>query len=78
MMRRTPGTPGERLALLCGVVETSLPHVVADVLYLCRNHRNVLMVDGPGGHALCAIVVDESWVLFARSARHPPSRLDRP
>lgn len=47
-MRRTPGTPAEKLALLGGLDETSLPHLVADVLYFCRNHRNVAVVDGPG------------------------------
>jgi hypothetical protein len=47
-MRRTPGTPAEKLALLRGVDETSLPHLVADVLYFCRNHRNVVVTDGPG------------------------------
>ena len=47
-MRRTPGTPVEKLALLGGLDETSLPHLVADVLYFCRNHRNVVIVDGPG------------------------------
>jgi hypothetical protein len=47
-MRRAPGTPAEKLALLRGINETSLPHLVADVLYFCRNHRNVLVVDGPG------------------------------
>jgi hypothetical protein len=36
MMRRTPGTPSEKLALLRGVDETSLPHLIADVLP-CRS-----------------------------------------
>lgn len=47
-MRRTPGTPSEKLALLSGIDETSLPHLVADILYFCRSHRNVTVVDGPG------------------------------
>ena len=48
-MRPTPGTPAEKLAMLRGIDETALPHLVADVLRFCRNHRNVAVVDGPGG-----------------------------
>jgi hypothetical protein len=47
-MRRTPGTPAEKLVLLRGIDETSLPHLVADILYFCRSHRRVTVVDGPG------------------------------
>jgi len=34
--------------MLSGVDEKSLPHLVADILYFCRNHRNVVVTDGPG------------------------------
>ena len=47
-MRRTPGTPAEKLAMLRGIDEASLPHMVADILYFCRSHRSVTVVDGPG------------------------------
>ena len=47
-MRRTPGTPADQLALLRGIDETSLPHLVADILHFCRNHRDVAVVDSPG------------------------------
>lgn len=47
-MRRTPGTPDEKLAMLRGIDEASLPHLVADILYFCRSHRSVTVVDGPG------------------------------
>ena len=47
-MRRTPGTPDKKLAMLRGIDEASLPHLVADILYFCRGHRSVTVVDGPG------------------------------
>jgi hypothetical protein len=36
-MRRTPGTPAEKLVLLRGIDETSLPHLLADILYFCHS-----------------------------------------
>ena len=36
-MRRTPGTPTDTVALLSGIDETSLRHLVADILYFYRS-----------------------------------------
>lgn len=47
-MARVPGTPNEKLALLSTIDQTTLPHLVGDILYFVYNHRDIKVVDGPG------------------------------
>lgn len=45
---RIAGKPNEKLKLLSKLDQTTLPHLVADILYFQLGHRNVHVVDGPG------------------------------
>jgi hypothetical protein len=47
-MTRIPGSPEEKLALLSGIDQRTLPHLVGDILYFSFNHRNIRVMDGPG------------------------------
>lgn len=47
-MTRIAGTPEEKLALLARIDQKTLPHLVGDVLFFLRNHKDVKVVDGPG------------------------------
>ncbi len=47
-MAKIPGTPEEKLALLSGINQNTLPHLVGDIVYFVYGHNEVRVVDGPG------------------------------
>lgn len=47
-MAKVPGSPEEKLTLLSGINQNSLPHLVGDILYFIFEHTEIRVVDGPG------------------------------